>query len=185
MDVDDAFSLDNCADIDTDGDGRPDTMAASCTSTLMLDGDDDDDGVDDHLDAFGLDASEWDDTDGDGTGDNADDGDDGDGTPDASDPFPLNNCANADFDGDGMPDELLGIGCGATVATASFEAASTGSQYTDTGDSTTNHSLANNAGEADVNYDASTTPCTTGGTIATSFTCSFTLGEGETLMHGQ
>ena len=182
LDVDDAFSLDECADTDTDGDGRPDTMAASCTSTLMLDGDDDDDGVDDHLDAFGLDASEWTDTDGDGTGDNADTDDDGDGTADTIDPFPLNNCANEDFDGDGMPDSFTSIGCGATVATASFEAASTGSQYTDTGDSTTNHSLANNDGESDVNYDASTTPCTTGGTISTSFTCSFTLNEGETLM---
>jgi hypothetical protein len=181
-DVDDAFSLDECADTDTDSDGRPDTLAAGCSSTLTLDGDDDADGVDDYLDAFVLDDTEWDDTDGDGTGDNADDDDDGDGTPDASDPFPLNNCANADFDGDGMPDTLLSVGCGSTVATASFEAASAGSQYTDTGNESLNHTLANNAGESDVNYDASTTPCTTVSTIMTAFTCSFTLNEGETLM---
>ena len=50
---------------DTDGDGRPDTIAAGCTTTLMLDGDDDGDGADDHVDAFPLDDTEWDDTDGD------------------------------------------------------------------------------------------------------------------------
>jgi len=146
------------------------------------DGDDDGDGADDHVDAFPLDDTEWDDTDGDGTGDNADDDDDNDGTSDANDPFPLNDCASADFDGDGMPDDFLSAGCGSTVASASFEAASTGTSYTDTGNASVDHALANNAGESDVNYDASTVPCTTGGTISAAFTCSFTLGEGETLM---
>ena len=184
LDVDDAFPLDVCADTDTDGDSRPDSMTAGCTSTLTLDGDDDGDGVSDHADAFVLDASEDTDTDGDGTGDNADTDDDGDGVADSSDPFPLNSCANADFDGDGMPDSFTSAGCGATVAHVSFEAASTGNMYVDTGNSSTNHTLANNAGESDVNYDDSSMPCYTGtggNTIATAFTCTFTLGEGETL----
>ena len=181
-DVDDAFPLDVCADTDSDADGKPDTMTAGCSSTLVLDSDDDGDGYYDIVDAFALDDTEWDDTDGDGIGDNTDDDDDGDGVPDSSDAFPLNVCASEDFDGDGMPDDFLSANCGATVATASFELASTGGQYTDTGNQTLNHTLANNAGESDVNYDASTTPCTTGGTISAAFTCSFTLGEGETLM---
>ena len=47
-----------------------------------------------------------------------------------------------------------------------------------------NHTLANNAGESDVNYNDFSIPCYTGtggNTIATAFTCTFTLGEGETL----
>jgi len=96
----------------------------------------------------------------------------------------MNGCANADFDSDGMPDSFTSVGCGAVVASVSFEAASTGGMYTDTGNMSLNHTLANNAGESDVNYDDSSVPCYTGtggNTIATAFTCTFTLGEGETL----
>ena len=187
LDVNDAFPLDICADTDTDGDGQPDTMTAGCSSSLTLDGDDDADGTWDINDEFPLDATEDTDTDGDGIGNNADADDDGDGVNDVNDPFPLNECANTDFDGDGMPDSFTSVGCGDTVASVSFEAASTGSQYVDTGNSSTNHTLANNAGESDVNYDSSTTPCMTtsssgGLAYATTYTCTTTVAEGESIM---
>ena len=183
-DVDDAFPLDVCADTDSDADGKPDTMTAGCSSTLVLDSDDDGDGYYDIVDAFVLDDTEWDDTDGDGIGDNTDDDDDGDGVPDSSDAFPLNVCASEDFDGDGMPDDFLSANCGATVATASFELASTGGQYTDTGNQTLNHTLANNAGESDVSYDAVSTVCDTGGVLSSDYTCSFTVAAGESMTFG-
>ena len=186
LDVDDAFPLDVCADTDTDGDGKPDTMTASCTSTLVLDGDDDDDGSWDVSDDFPLDATEDTDTDGDGIGDNTDDDDDGDGVNDANDPFPLNECGNADFDSDGMPDSLTSVGCGSVVAHVSFEEASAGNQYVDTGNSSTNHTLSNNAGESDVNYDSTSTPCMTTNSAgnfayAGAYNCTTTLVEGQTL----
>ena len=40
------------------------------------------------------------------------------------------------------------------MAGTSFEQASTGSQYTDTGDAGEDHALVNNAGQADVNFTA-------------------------------
>jgi len=83
-----------------------------------------------------------------------------------------------------MPDSMDAVNsCGATIATISFEApASASGMYTDTGNSSVNHTLANNDGEPVVNYDDSSyTACTTGGFIGTAFTCSFTLGEGESL----
>ncbi len=180
LDVDDDFSLDVCADTDTDGDGMPDTMSQGCTSTLTLDMDDDADGTWDVVDAFPLDSAEDTDTDGDGIGNNADTDDDGDGTSDGSDVWPLNACASDDFDGDGMPDSIV-AGCTSVVGTVSFEHASTSSSYyTDTGNSSLNHTLANNAGEPSVAYTPSSTVCDTGGLIAVAYTCSFTLLEGET-----
>ena len=184
LDVDDAFSLDNCADTDSDSDGKPDSLVAGCTSTLARDDDDDNDGVWDINDAFPLDDTESSDLDGDGIGDNADNDDDGDGVNDNPDVWSTNACASVDTDGDGMPDSVDAINsCGATVATISFEApASASGMYTDTGNSSVNHTLANNAGEPVVNYDDSSyTACTTGGFIGTAFNCSFTLGEGEML----
>ena len=74
----DAFPLDPAASVDTDGDGKPDewnsdkTAADSTTLGIVLDDDDDNDGVGDTEDAFPIDASEWVDTDSDGIGDNAD-----------------------------------------------------------------------------------------------------------------
>ena len=59
-------------EIDTDGDGIPDSQ----------DPDDDNDGVADSEDAFPKDPNEWQDTDGDGIGDNADPDDDNDGWSD-------------------------------------------------------------------------------------------------------
>ena len=188
LDVDDAFPLDECADTDSDGDGRPDSMTAGCSSTLALDSDDDDDGVVDHLAAFPDDEDEWTDTDGDGTGDNTDDDDDGDGTPDTIDAFPLNVCASDDFDDDGMPDDFLSANCGATIATVSFEQATAESgYYTDTGNSSVDHALANNADESDVNYNGIETLCSiaamgyTGSSTDGITSCTFTLGEGNTL----
>ena len=184
LDVDDAFSLDECADTDSDSDGKPDTLVAGCTSTLVRDDDDDGDGVWDINDAFPNDDTESSDLDGDGVGDNADNDDDGDGVNDNPDVWQNNACASVDTDGDGMPDSQDAINsCGAVVGTISFEApASASGMYTDTGNSSVNHTLANNAGEPSVNYDsASYTACTTGGLTGYAFTCSFTLAEGETL----
>ena len=185
LDVNDAFQFDICADTDTDGDGKPDTMTAGCTSPLALDMDDDGDGVYDIEDAFPLDSSETTDTDGDGTGDNTDTDDDGDGVADSADVWPLNACASSDFDSDGMPDSLV-TGCTATVASTGFEAASTGTIYTDTGNETIDRTLTNNAGEASVNYDpSSSTLCSytaTGyGGGPGTYSCSFTVAQGESL----
>ena len=53
----DAFPYDSSASVDTDGDGRPDDWNASATeqqiaeSTLIVDTDDDNDGVEDSLDS--------------------------------------------------------------------------------------------------------------------------------------
>lgn len=78
-----------------------------------LDTDDDDDGVEDTLDAFPLDDTETTDSDNDGVGDNADvfplDGSetldsDSDGTGDNGDAFPLDATENADIDLDGIGD---------------------------------------------------------------------------------
>ncbi|MBT93192.1 MAG: hypothetical protein CMA61_05240, partial [Euryarchaeota archaeon] len=114
LDVADPFPLDECADTDTDGDGMPDTIVASCTTTLTEDANDDNDADDDVDDPFPLDASEWDDTDSDGIGNNADTDDDGDGTLDVNDVWPLDACAADDFDGDGMPDTIV-AGCTTTL----------------------------------------------------------------------
>ncbi|MDP7203619.1 MAG: hypothetical protein QGF72_05760, partial [Candidatus Poseidoniaceae archaeon] len=43
IDADDDFPLDECADIDTDGDGMPNDIVNSCSTTLIEDLDDDDD----------------------------------------------------------------------------------------------------------------------------------------------
>ena len=151
--------------------------------------DDDDDGVYDVLDAFPLDSTETIDTDADGIGNNADTDDDADGVADATDVWPLNACASSDFDGDGSPDTLV-AGCMPAAASIGFEAASTGSIYTDTGNESLNHTLANNAGESSVNYDpAANTLCSLNpstGYIGANAgpgaqTCSFTVSQGESL----
>ncbi|MEM7258018.1 MAG: hypothetical protein AAF404_11585, partial [Pseudomonadota bacterium] len=78
-----------------------------------LDTDDDDDGVEDTLDAFPLDDSETTDSDNDGIGDNADvfplDGtetidSDNDGTGDNGDVFPFDATETTDIDNDGIGD---------------------------------------------------------------------------------
>jgi len=102
----DAFPNDKSASIDTDGDGMPDELNGTSTSTppLVEDTDDDGDSVLDVDDAFPLDASESVDTDGDGTGDNEDTDDDGDSILDVNDAFPLDENESIDTDGDGTGD---------------------------------------------------------------------------------
>lgn len=78
-DVDDAFDLDAAASVDTDGDGMPDDWNANATqeqiavSALMLDADDDNDGIADAQDAYPLiSIGQLLDTDGDGAPDTCD-----------------------------------------------------------------------------------------------------------------
>ena len=63
----DAFILDACASVDTDGDELPDSLVVNCQTPTSLteDTDDDDDGLPDTEDAFALDACASVDTDGD------------------------------------------------------------------------------------------------------------------------
>ena len=101
----DAFPDDPAASVDTDGDGKPDDWndgksAADSTSdpALVLDDDDDNDGISDYLDEFPLVAS----TDPldrliDPNGDY-----DGDGVPNASDHFPQDASESLDLDFDGL-----------------------------------------------------------------------------------
>ena len=186
LDVNDAFPYDICADTDTDSDGKADTMTAGCTSATVLDMDDDGDSVMDADDAFPLDSAETLDTDGDGIGNNADTDDDGDGVIDTTDVWPLNACASSDFDGDGSPDSLV-AGCTSAVASIGFEAASTGTIYTDTGNESLNHTLTNNVGESAVAYNSgSTNVCQTLTSTGSfgytgNFSCSFTVNEGESM----
>ena len=66
------------------------------------DEDDDNDGVEDTLDAFPTDPSEVTDTDNDGIGNNEDDDDDNDGVVDELDAFSLDSNEVTDTDGDGI-----------------------------------------------------------------------------------
>ena len=104
----DAFRLDACASTDTDKDGKPDMLVATCTiadTALIEDLDDDNDDVPDEADAFRPDACASTDTDKDGKPDSLvspdcntplaeDPDDDNDGVGDGSDNCPLT--ANAD-----------------------------------------------------------------------------------------
>jgi len=80
------FSTFNCATTGTYG---IDDITLG-TTTLVLDLDDDNDGVKDTIDKFPLDPTETLDTDNDGIGNNADWDDDNDGVPDTVDAAPLN-----------------------------------------------------------------------------------------------
>ncbi|MGB1926088.1 MAG: thrombospondin type 3 repeat-containing protein, partial [Rubripirellula sp.] len=107
----DAFPDDPAAAQDNDSDGRPDRWnlgrnGADSTSSpkLVLDDDDDNDGVLDAVDQMPFDASESLDFDGDGIGDKADNDDDDDGVADADDAFPYDAYNSVDSDGDGVGD---------------------------------------------------------------------------------
>lgn len=116
-DSQDAFPLNAAEDTDSDQDGVGDNgdncpaVANANQADQDQDGlgnacdvDDDNDGVDDEIDAFPLDASETIDTDSDGIGNNADTDDDGDGVNDDADAFPLDSTESVDTDGDGVGD---------------------------------------------------------------------------------
>jgi uncharacterized repeat protein (TIGR01451 family) len=92
-------SIETLVDLDTDGDGIPNS----------IDSDDDNDGWSDEDEIFygtdPLDQNDYPvDTDGDGIPDSIDDDDDNDGYPDDEDAFPLDPNEWADNDGDGIGD---------------------------------------------------------------------------------
>ena len=66
------------------------------------DADDDNDGIEDDLDAFDIDPTEWNDSDSDFVGDNKDTDDDNDGIVDSLDQFDTDPDDWADFDFDGL-----------------------------------------------------------------------------------
>jgi len=87
LDAQDAFPLDACAHMDTDGDGMPDEILSSCQSPLVQDDDDDGDGWSDADEAVcGTEPKQAyslpGDPDGDGLCNAIDDDDDGDGWSD-------------------------------------------------------------------------------------------------------
>ncbi len=138
-DVDDAFPLHCQASVDTDGDGKPDSfhnpLPAGCVNdgSLLVDDDDDNDGVLDVNDAFPLNPAASVDADGDGMPDAWNAGcnlvcqqnsgltldafpndTDNDGVINALDAFPTKCQASVDTDGDGKPDSFhdpLPAGC--------------------------------------------------------------------------
>ena len=92
LDGDEFADNDPAEDYDNDG-----TLNA-------LDPDDDNDQVNDTMDAFPYDSAEQSDADGDGTGDNADLDDDNDQVNDTMDAFPYDSAEQSDTDGDGTGD---------------------------------------------------------------------------------
>ncbi len=110
-DVTDVFSLDPCASVDTDGDGRPDQLVANCTTDLTEDPDDDDDGFPDEANRttradncqFTANPDQAN-HDSDALGDLCDPDDDNDGFEDVADNCPLvanTNQTNTDGAADG------------------------------------------------------------------------------------
>ena len=88
LDVEDDFDFDECAYLDTDGDGKPDSIVSNCSTDLTEDLDDDNDQWTDIeeqscLTNSKLSASKPFDTDNDGTCDYVDTDDDNDGWSDA------------------------------------------------------------------------------------------------------
>ena len=130
LDVDDDFSLNFAASVDSDNDGQPDSWNIDCgpscysASGLTLDLDDDNDGIPDTEDHYPLNEAVALDADNDGLPDqwnpNCDlncqvnseftldqyPGDsDNDGVPDTEDRYPLNEAIALDYDNDGLPDQ--------------------------------------------------------------------------------
>ncbi len=114
LNADDDFPSDAAASKDSDGDGKPDSLVANITTTLIEDTDDDNDLVLDINDAFPLDAAASKDSDGDGKPDSLvanitttlveDTDDDNDGVLDTADQFPYDSSESVDTDSDGVGD---------------------------------------------------------------------------------
>lgn len=125
----DDFKFNASAHLDTDHDGKPDSWLDTCNqgcqknSNLSIDLDDDNDGVEDHLDAFPINLAAFADDDSDGLPDawnsrcniecqNASglildtklNDSDNDGAINTLDKFPQNTDASIDSDNDGFPD---------------------------------------------------------------------------------
>ncbi|MDC2963618.1 thrombospondin type 3 repeat-containing protein [Gammaproteobacteria bacterium] len=112
----DAFPLDPAASRDTDRDGKPDDWNSGktekdSTMSLLLDNDDDNDGVIDTEDVFPLDSTESADSDADGYGNNIDAfpydptewlDQDSDGVGDLKDNCPIANADQSNADGDAL-----------------------------------------------------------------------------------
>ena len=82
---------------------------------------------------------------------------DGDGYDDSVDAFPNDPCANSDTDNDGLPDEVSsGCTSNGVLAHTSFEDPLNGTIYIDTGDSSVDRYLWNNAGESHVSHNVTT-----------------------------
>ena len=82
---------------------------------------------------------------------------DGDGYDDSVDAFPNDPCANLDTDNDGLPDDVSpGCTSSGIVAHTSFEDPLNGSIYIDTGDSSVDRYLWNNAGQSHVSHNVTT-----------------------------
>jgi hypothetical protein len=82
---------------------------------------------------------------------------DGDGYDDSVDAFPNDPCANLDTDNDGLPDDVSpGCTSSGIVAYTSFEDPLNGSIYIDTGDSSVDRYLWNNAGQSHVSHNVTT-----------------------------
>ena len=124
-DENDSFPLISIGSLADTDDGAPDTCDQACLDLGMsADTDDDNDGVEDSIDAFPPSANESQDTDSDSIGNNADTDDDndgvlddeddapldptndtdGDGIANQDDSFPQNDSYSKDSDSDGMPD---------------------------------------------------------------------------------
>ena len=110
----DAFDYDVCASVDTDGDGKPDSLLMSCTTSLTADDDDDADGIDDADDncpagilnvASGGDSAPTADPDDDGCKNREDVDDDNNGLIEIATAADLNNM-RFDLDGHSYDDEL-------------------------------------------------------------------------------
>ena len=132
------------ADTDDDNDMWTDELENTCSGSEA-------DGHSNQYDASSL----PDDYDSDMDCNTFDADDDNDGVDDGPDPHPLDECYWSDNDQDGIADYNNEGNCVAHMT--SFESGATGGIYTDTDTSGAAHDLANNAGEAEVNYDAPAT----------------------------
>ena len=160
------------ADTDDDNDMWTDDLENTCSGSEA-------DGYSNQYDA----SSMPDDYDSDMDCNTFDVDDDNDGVNDGPDPHPLDECYWSDNDQDGIADYNNEGDCVAHMT--SFESGATGARYFDY-DYNTSHDLVNNAGQAEVNYDAPATysvasSCPEGGEgfyVSGSGSCTVTVPSG-------